>query len=143
MVKDIHPEARDADATRYVTIIYSAYAFAQFATNILWGRLSDLIGRRPVMLLGLVSVLIGTVGLGFSQSIASILVFRMIPGLLSGNVVITRTMIGDMVHGRENKCTLSRQWENLKLTVHQQEHLHGTRPCIRLGMWLGRYLVVI
>ncbi|KAL1862868.1 hypothetical protein VTK73DRAFT_6596 [Phialemonium thermophilum] len=104
MVKYVAPALSDAQATRHVTLIFSAYSFAQFATNILWGRLSDKIGRRPVMLFGLAGILVSTLGLAFSTSIAAIFVFRTLAGLLSGNVVITRTMIGDMVHGRENKA---------------------------------------
>ncbi|EPE04129.1 mfs transporter [Ophiostoma piceae UAMH 11346] len=97
------PDLSDGEATRLVTLIFSAYAMAQFSTNILWGRLSDRIGRRPVLLFGLAGVFVSTVALAFSSSVPLIFVSRIAAGLLCGNIVITRTMIGDMVHGRENK----------------------------------------
>ena len=104
MVRHVSPpDLSDGEATRLVTLIFSAYAMAQFGTNILWGRLSDRIGRRPVLLFGLAGVFVSTVALAFSSSVPLIFVSRIAAGLLSGNIVITRTMIGDMVHGRENK----------------------------------------
>ncbi|KAI1774383.1 major facilitator superfamily domain-containing protein [Hypoxylon cercidicola] len=95
----------DAEATRIVTLLFAAYAGAQFITNMFWGRISDLVGRRPVMLLGLASTFVGTFGFGFSQSIPAMFFFRIVPGLLSGNVVIVRTIIGEITRGRENKAT--------------------------------------
>jgi MFS family permease len=103
MVKFASPNLSDTEATRYVTLVFSVYSFAQFGTNIIWGRISDRIGRRPVMLFGLVGILASTIAFAFSTSVSSIFVSRIAAGLLSGNIVITRTMIGDMVHGRENK----------------------------------------
>lgn len=93
----------DAEATRMVTLLLAAYSGAQFATNMLWGRMSDSVGRRPVMLFGLASVLVGTIGFGFSNSISAMFVFRIIPGFLSGNTVIVRTIIGEITRGRDHK----------------------------------------
>ncbi|KAL7626140.1 hypothetical protein AAE478_002910 [Parahypoxylon ruwenzoriense] len=94
----------DAEATRIVTLLFAAYAGAQFATNMFWGRMSDSFGRRPVMLFGLAAILVGTIGFGFSRSIPAMFVFRIVPGLLCGNVVIVRTIIGEITRGRENKA---------------------------------------
>lgn len=103
MVRFLSPELSDVEATKRVTLLYSVYAFAQFGTNILWGRLSDRIGRRPTILFGLVGVFIGTFGFALSTSVSALFVFRLAAGLLSGNVVITRAIIGDMIRDRENK----------------------------------------
>ena len=130
MVKYVSsPNISDAEATRLVTLIFSAYSFAQFGTNIVWGRLSDRFGRRPVMLFGLAAVLGSTIGFAFSRSIISMFVFRIAAGVLSGNIVITRTMIGDMVHGRENKARAF-AWNQTAYQV-------GTVA----GPFLGGYLV--
>lgn len=55
------------------------------------------------MLLGLAAITVCTLGFGFADSLAAVLVFRIAAGLLSGNVVIVRTIIGEAVHGQENK----------------------------------------
>lgn len=103
MVQHVAPELSESEAARYLTIVYSAYALSQFATNFAWGRISDRVGRRAVMLLGLAAITVCTLGFGFADSLAAVLVFRIAAGLLSGNVVIVRTIIGEAVHGQENK----------------------------------------
>ncbi|UPK95769.1 hypothetical protein LCI18_006704 [Fusarium solani-melongenae] len=103
MVKDIKPTANDNEVAQILTLIFSAYSFAQFATNLLWGRMSDSIGRRPLVLIGLASTCVSMLGLGLSRSIPAVFVFRVMAGSLSGNIVIVRTVIGEIVHGRENK----------------------------------------
>ena len=103
MVKSIKPTASDAEIARTLTLIFSSYSFAQFGTNLLWGRISDRIGRRPVILLGLASTCLNMLGFAFSRSIAAMFAFRILAGLLSGNIVIIRTVIGEIVRGRENK----------------------------------------
>ncbi|EEU41255.1 uncharacterized protein NECHADRAFT_83480 [Fusarium vanettenii 77-13-4] len=104
MVKDMKPTANDNEVAQILTLIFSAYSFAQFATNLLWGRVSDSIGRRPVVLIGLASTCVSMLGLGLSRSIPAMFVFRVMAGSLSGNIVIVRTVIGEIVHGRENKA---------------------------------------
>lgn len=106
MVKDIAPQLSDAEAASFLTLVYSAYSLAQFSTNLAWGRISDYVGRRPVMLCGLAAIAIGSLGFGFAESKATMLLFRIVPGLLSGNVVIVRTMIGDIVEKPQHKCTV-------------------------------------
>lgn len=104
MVKDVAPGLSDSEVNRYLTLIFSAYMGAQFVTNLAWGRISDVIGRRPPMLFGLASIFISSLGFAFTTSIAGMFVCRAMAGLLVGNVVIVRTMIGDMVPRREQKA---------------------------------------
>ena len=37
----------------YAGMLITAFAFAEFSTGMLWGRVSDWIGRKPVLILGL------------------------------------------------------------------------------------------
>ncbi|KAK7408305.1 hypothetical protein QQX98_009507 [Neonectria punicea] len=83
MVKDVKPTASDNEVAQILTLIFSTYSFAQFSTNLLWGYISDRIGQRPVVLIGLASTCVR---------------------VMSGNIVIVRTVIGEIVHGRENKA---------------------------------------
>lgn len=103
MVKNIKPTASDNQIAQTLAILFSAYSFAQFATNLLWGHISDRIGRRPVFLIGLASTCLSLLGFGLSPSILGMLVFRMTAGLMSGNIVVVRSIIGEIVRRRENK----------------------------------------
>lgn len=63
----------------------------------LWGRLSDLFGRRPVILTGLVIFLLGSALSGFSQNMVELILFRMIQGLGAGSLMtIGMTIVGEL-----------------------------------------------
>ena len=57
-----------------------------FLTVLGWGRLSDRIGRKPVMLIGLTGVSISVAAFGMSQSFTAMIVSRCLGGALNGNV---------------------------------------------------------
>lgn len=142
MIKDIAPELSNAQATSFLTIVYSTYSFAQFGTNLAWGRISDYIGRRPAMLCGLAAITIGSFGLAFAQNKAAVLLFRLIPGLLSGNVVIVRTMIGDIVHTPQHRgmspgCSLA---YSLALTISTARAFAWNQTVYQTGYVLGPLL---
>lgn len=63
-----------------------------------WGVLADRIGRRPVMLLGILIYLLGTLGCFFSYHIGMLLFFRVIQAIgASVGSVITQTMLRDVL----------------------------------------------
>ena len=63
----------------------------------LWGRLSDLYGRRPLFLCGLAVFLVGSALSGLSQTMTQLIVFRMIQGLGAGSLMtVGMTVIGEL-----------------------------------------------
>ncbi|KAF2836266.1 MFS general substrate transporter [Patellaria atrata CBS 101060] len=84
-------------STSYLrSILDCAYAFGGTA-GILWGRLSDRIGRRPVALVGLFGMFVCCLLMGFETGIISCTIARFFAGLVSSSVVVTvLTMIGDV-----------------------------------------------
>ena len=46
-----------------------------------WGRLSDRIGRRPVILIGIVGIIISAIGIGLSETLVAMIVARCINSL--------------------------------------------------------------
>ncbi|KAI5293809.1 hypothetical protein KEM52_005186 [Ascosphaera acerosa] len=95
-VKSLDPTLDDASATNYVAITISVFALAQFVTSLFWGLMADKYGRKSIFLVGQVGVMVSMLGLSFSSSIPSVVFFRALGGLLSGNVVVLRTVIGDL-----------------------------------------------
>ena len=57
---------------------------AQFLTAFAWGRCSDAIGRKPVMLIGNVSGAVSLLVLGWSPTLAWAVASRFVGGLLNG-----------------------------------------------------------
>jgi EmrB/QacA subfamily drug resistance transporter len=77
--------------------VFSGFLLTSTVTMPLWGRLSDLFGRRPTYLTGLVIFLVGSALSGLSRTMTELIVFRMVQGLGAGSLItIGMTIIGDM-----------------------------------------------
>ena len=70
----------------YVGMVTSAFAFAEFSTGLVWGRLSDKIGRKPVLLTGLAGTALSMLLFGFAPNLPVALLARALGGLLNGYV---------------------------------------------------------
>lgn len=70
----------------YVGLITSAFAFAEFSSGVAWGRISDRIGRKPVLLAGLVGTALSMIVFGFARNLPMALLARALGGLLNGSV---------------------------------------------------------
>src|SRR5690242_10086164 len=76
--------------------VFSAYLVTSTVTVPVWGKLSDLYGRRLLYQIGIGVFLLGTLLSGFSQSMTELIVFRAIQGLGAGALVpLGMTIIGD------------------------------------------------
>jgi len=84
-------------STSYLrSILDCAYAFGG-TTGILWGYLSDRIGRRKVALGGLWAMFACCLIMGFADDLFSCVIFRFVAGVASSAIVVTTlTMIGDL-----------------------------------------------
>jgi EmrB/QacA subfamily drug resistance transporter len=81
----------------YYSWVFSAFLLAQSATTVIYGKLADLLGRKPVLIAGVLLLLIGSLLCGFAWSMASLVAFRMVQGLGAGAISpITMTVIGDL-----------------------------------------------
>ncbi len=76
--------------------VFSAYLVTSTVTVPVWGKLSDLYGRRLLYQIGIAIFLLGTLLSGFSTSMTQLIVFRAIQGLGAGALVpLGMTIIGD------------------------------------------------
>lgn len=77
--------------------VFSAYLLTSTVTVPVWGRLSDLYGRRPLYLAGVIFFLLGSALSGASQSITQLIVFRAIQGFGAGALIpLSMTINGDI-----------------------------------------------
>jgi len=82
--------------------VFSAYLLTSTVTVPVWGRLSDLYGRRVFYLIGVVFFLVGSALSGASQSIEQLIIFRAIQGLGAGALIpLSMTINGDIYTLRE------------------------------------------
>ncbi|KAI5307418.1 hypothetical protein KEM55_008329, partial [Ascosphaera atra] len=80
----------------YVGVIASAFAIAQFATNFLWGWLSDRIGRKPVILVGTVLTAVCFVLFGLCKRLWQAIAVQAAMGIVNGNQGIIATCLGEI-----------------------------------------------
>jgi EmrB/QacA subfamily drug resistance transporter len=77
--------------------VFSGFLLTSTVTMPLWGRLSDLYGRRPMYLTGLTVFLVGSALSGAAQNMAELIAFRMLQGVGAGSLVtIGMTIVGDL-----------------------------------------------
>lgn len=74
-----------------ITVIFATYAAGVIAALLLLGRVSDVIGRRPVLLLGLAMSVLSAVVFLLAQGLAPLLVGRFLSGLSAGIFTGTAT----------------------------------------------------
>ena len=83
--------------------VFAAFLLTQTATTVVFGKLSDLKGRKTVILSGIAIFLAGSILCGFAWSMPSLIVFRLIQGVGAGAVQpVAMTVVGDLysVHER-------------------------------------------
>ena len=77
--------------------VFSGFLLTSTVTMPLWGRLSDLLGRRRVFLGGLTLFLAGSALSGLAQTMTQLIAFRMLQGLGAGSLMtIGMTIIGEL-----------------------------------------------
>jgi EmrB/QacA subfamily drug resistance transporter len=77
--------------------LFSIYLLAQAVSVPIYGKLADLRGRKPIMLLGVVLFVLGSVLCGFAWSMPALIAFRLIQGLGAGAIQpIAMTIVGDI-----------------------------------------------
>src|SRR5437870_5448646 len=82
---------------RIYSWVFSGFLLTQTVTMPLWGRFSDLYGRRPVYLAGLATFLAGSALSGAAQNMVQLILFRMVQGLGAGALMtLGYTIIGEL-----------------------------------------------
>ena len=90
----------------YYSWVFSGFLLAQSATTVMFGKLADLFGRKPVMIAGLAVFLLGSILAGFSWSMTSLIGFRLLQGLGAGAIQPTSmTIVSDLFTFEERRKT--------------------------------------
>jgi EmrB/QacA subfamily drug resistance transporter len=77
--------------------VFSGFLLTSTVSMPLWGRLSDLYGRRPVYLVGLTIFLAGSALSGVAQDMTALIAYRMLQGLGAGSLItLGMTIVGDL-----------------------------------------------
>ncbi|UQD51540.1 MFS transporter [Bacillus methanolicus] len=86
--------------------VFSSYLLMNAVTVLIYGKLSDLFGRKPILTIGIIVFLIGSVLCGFAGSMSMLIVFRFIQGFGAGAVMpIATTIVGD-IYTKEERARI-------------------------------------
>ncbi|OGE52564.1 hypothetical protein PENARI_c010G03973 [Penicillium arizonense] len=103
MVESFHVTDNDRQIALYAGMITSSFTFAEFSAGMFWGRMSDRIGRKPVLIMGLVGTAISMVVFGFAPNLATAMIARALGGLLNGNIGVLQTTVAEIVTKKEHQ----------------------------------------
>ena len=81
----------------YYSWVFAAFLLAQTTTTVIYGKLADMFGRKPSLILGISLFLFGSLLCGIAWSMPSLILFRLLQGLGAGAIQpITSTVVGDL-----------------------------------------------
>ena len=79
-----------------IGVIVASFSFMMFIFTPIWGRVSDRIGRKPVLLIGLVSSIIGYLTFALTDSLTMLIASRMLAGIGGANISAAQAYIADV-----------------------------------------------
>jgi multidrug resistance protein len=84
-----------------VGFLVSSFSLMQFIFNPIWGRISDRVGRRPVILLSVFGSFLSYLIFAFARSLEVLFVSRMLAGLMGANIATAQAYIADITPPEE------------------------------------------
>ena len=82
--------------------VVTAYLLTSTAATPLWGKISDLYGRRIIFQAAIVTFLVGSLLCGFSRNIEELIGFRALQGIGGGGLIaLALATLGDVIPPRE------------------------------------------
>jgi multidrug resistance protein len=78
-----------------VGLLGTSFSLMQFIFAPMWGRLSDRIGRRPVIMIGLFGSFVSYLGFGLANTLALLFVSRSLAGIMGATIPTAQAFIAD------------------------------------------------
>jgi DHA1 family tetracycline resistance protein-like MFS transporter len=91
----LYAEVMNADPET-IGLVMATYSLTQLVAAPFWGRTSDRIGRRPVLLVSLAGAAVAYVWLGFADNIWMLFGARALGGFMAGNISTAFAYVADV-----------------------------------------------
>ncbi|RXW25541.1 hypothetical protein EST38_g338 [Candolleomyces aberdarensis] len=80
----------------YAGIVESTFFLSEALTVFGWGWLSDLLGRKPVLLVGTLGLSLAMLGFGLSTTFWPLVFFRAFQGMFNGNIGVSKSVLAEI-----------------------------------------------
>jgi MFS family permease len=131
---------RDVGGFESFPWLFSAYLLAQAVSVPIYGKFSDMVGRKPIILAGIGLFLLGSVLCGIAWSMPSLIAFRALQGLGAGAVLPVSITISGDIYSLEERAKvqgyLASVWAVSSVVGPSLGGIFSS-----LGIWRGIFLV--
>ena len=90
LVEDLAASEGITEVGLWVGLLMTSYSAAQFLFSPFWGSVADRIGRRPVLMVGLVGNTVFFAMFGLANTLLIALAARFMAGVFNGNLAVAR-----------------------------------------------------
>jgi MFS transporter, DHA1 family, tetracycline resistance protein len=90
-----------------MALVFSAYAIGGFFGEPFWGRLSDAVGRKPILISTVTGNCLCYLALAFAPNIVIAFLVRLLGGMASGNGAVIQGYIADVTPDEERTSKMS------------------------------------
>ncbi|KAJ7056706.1 major facilitator superfamily domain-containing protein [Mycena amicta] len=80
----------------YAGMVEALFFLTEALVILQWSRASDVIGRKPILLVGLFGTAVSILSFGLSRTFLGLVISRCLCGLLNGNVGVMKSTLGDL-----------------------------------------------
>jgi MFS family permease len=96
MVLDFGLVKDRSETGTYAWMILSSFFLSRAFSSIIYGFVIDKYGRKPALMVCMISMALFSLMLGFSKSIMMAAIARFLLGLFSATPVVAKTIIGEI-----------------------------------------------
>jgi MFS family permease len=101
----------DLGGLAHLSWVVTAFMVASTMTTPLYGKLSDIFGRKPAFFVSITIFLAGSALCGLSRTMTELILFRAMQGLGAGGLItLSQTVVGDLVSPRERGRYQGLRW---------------------------------
>ncbi|XP_078697185.1 uncharacterized protein LOC144925145 [Branchiostoma floridae x Branchiostoma belcheri] len=129
LTHDFFPYLNSNQIGYYTGYLTSATFTGNFIGCLLWGKLSDIVGRRPILLSSATALLVGMVLVGFSFSFVWTVCVLFLEGLLNGTVVVAKTYLYEICPPEYHSLAFSLVWVPNNVALFVGPTLGGFLAC--------------
>jgi len=98
-----HLGAQEEHVAAWVGVLLSTYIVAQACFIVKWSRVSDRLGRKPVLMTGMIFTALAHLIWGFAPNLWTAAFSRLVNGVFNGNTAIFITSMTELVPARSKK----------------------------------------